>query len=100
AEYVAFGEADHAVRAFLAEPDQRPSAAVDGAQGGAAAGVWRGKMRFANDLRGGTLPRGGVDPAVAHEARQRCLVEMRELAPAGFAEMAARRRDVMRTVTD
>ena len=97
---MAFGEADHAVRAFLAEPDQRPSAAVDGAQGGAAAGVWRGKMRFANDLRGETLPLGGVDHAVADEARQRRLVEMLELAAAAFAEMAARRLGMVGAVTD
>ena len=43
-----------------------------------------------------SLPLGGVDHAIADEARKRLLVEMLQLAPAARPEMAARRNGVVR----
>ena len=42
------------------------------------------------------LALGGVEHPIAHEACQRVLVEVLQLAPAASAEMAARRNGVMR----
>ena len=99
-DHVALGEIDDPVRSGLAVTQHGGFVRAHGVQRCAAARVRRREVFGQQFADCDILPLRRIHYPVAHEVRQHDLVSVLKLTPAASPEVAAGRRDVMRTALD